>query len=78
MAPDELAEARVKVDTARHSIGIEHIDDLLANPDLALAAVQWKGRGPSGGEQDAVPRTSGLAQRPTPAAGPHGVGGAPD
>ncbi len=36
----ELAKAGVTEDTVRLSIGIEHIDDLLADLDQALAAVQ--------------------------------------
>ena len=39
LAPDELAKAGVTVDTVRLSIGIEHIDDLRADLDQALAAV---------------------------------------
>ncbi len=39
LSPDELAKAGVTVDTVRLSIGIEHIDDLLADLDQALAAV---------------------------------------
>jgi O-acetylhomoserine (thiol)-lyase len=37
--PAELAKAGVKPDMVRLSIGIEHIDDLLADLDQALAAV---------------------------------------
>ncbi len=37
--PDELAKAGVKPDMVRLSIGIEHIDDLLADLDQALALV---------------------------------------
>ena len=37
--PQELAKAGVKPDMVRLSIGIEHIDDLLADLDQALAAV---------------------------------------
>lgn len=37
--PEELAKAGVTVDTVRLSIGIEHIDDLLADLEQALAAV---------------------------------------
>jgi O-acetylhomoserine (thiol)-lyase len=36
---EELAKAGVTVDTVRLSIGIEHIDDLIADLDQALAAV---------------------------------------
>ena len=36
---EELAKAGVTVDTVRLSIGIEHIDDLLADLEQALAAV---------------------------------------
>jgi O-acetylhomoserine (thiol)-lyase len=39
LAPEELAKAGVAEDTVRLSIGIEHIDDLLADLDQALAAV---------------------------------------
>lgn len=37
--PQELAKAGVKPDMVRLSVGIEHIDDLLADLDQALAAV---------------------------------------
>ena len=36
---EELAKAGVKAEMVRLSIGIEHIDDLLADLDQALAAV---------------------------------------
>ena len=36
---DELAKAGVKPDMVRLSIGIEHIDDLMADLDQALALV---------------------------------------
>jgi O-acetylhomoserine (thiol)-lyase len=36
--PDELARAGVSVDMVRLSVGIEHIDDLLADLEQALAA----------------------------------------
>ncbi|KWZ31291.1 hypothetical protein WS64_23635 [Burkholderia anthina] len=36
-SPAELAKAGVKEETVRLSIGIEHIDDLLADLDQALA-----------------------------------------
>ena len=39
LAPAELAKAGVAEDTVRLSLGIEHIDDLLADLDQALAAV---------------------------------------
>ena len=39
LSPEELAKAGVPVDAVRLSIGIEHIDDLLADLDHALAAV---------------------------------------
>jgi len=39
LSPDELANAGVTEDTVRLSVGIEHIDDLLADLDQALAAV---------------------------------------
>ncbi len=37
--PVELAKAGVGEDTVQLSVGIEHIDDLLADLDQALAAV---------------------------------------
>ncbi|HET7776586.1 MAG TPA: aminotransferase class V-fold PLP-dependent enzyme [Azospira sp.] len=37
--PEELAKAGVTVDTVRLSIGIEHIDDLIADLEQALATV---------------------------------------
>ena len=37
--PDELKRAGVSADMVRLSIGIEHIDDLMADLDQALAAV---------------------------------------
>ncbi|QDF97550.1 O-acetylhomoserine aminocarboxypropyltransferase [Azoarcus sp. DD4] len=39
LGPDELAKAGVSPDMVRLSIGIEHIDDILADIDQALAAV---------------------------------------
>jgi O-acetylhomoserine (thiol)-lyase len=39
LAPEELAKAGVTVDTVRLSIGIEHIDDILADLDQALSGV---------------------------------------
>ena len=39
LAPDELARSGVAEDTVRLSIGIEHIDDLLADLEQALGAV---------------------------------------
>ncbi len=39
LGPDELAKAGVSVDMVRLSIGIEHIDDILADLEQALAAV---------------------------------------
>jgi O-acetylhomoserine (thiol)-lyase len=39
LSPEELAKAGVTLDTVRLSIGIEHIDDILADLDQALAAV---------------------------------------
>jgi O-acetylhomoserine (thiol)-lyase len=39
LSPEELAKAGVTEDTVRLSIGIEHIDDLVADLDQALAAV---------------------------------------
>lgn len=38
LAPEELAKAGVKEETVRLSVGIEHIDDLIADLDQALAA----------------------------------------
>jgi O-acetylhomoserine (thiol)-lyase len=37
--PEELAKAGVTEDTVRLSIGIEHIDDLIADLEQSLAAV---------------------------------------
>jgi O-acetylhomoserine (thiol)-lyase len=37
--PEELARAGVAEDTVRLSIGIEHVDDLLADLDQALAVI---------------------------------------
>jgi O-acetylhomoserine (thiol)-lyase len=39
LSPAELAKAGVTEDTVRLSVGIEHIDDLLADLEQALAAV---------------------------------------
>ncbi|HNC80888.1 MAG TPA: PLP-dependent transferase, partial [Rhodocyclaceae bacterium] len=39
LSPDEMARAGVSEDMVRLSIGIEHIDDILADLDQALAAV---------------------------------------
>ncbi len=39
LSPEELAKAGVPADAVRLSVGIEHIDDLLADLDQALAAV---------------------------------------
>jgi O-acetylhomoserine (thiol)-lyase len=39
LSPEELQKAGVSEDTVRLSLGIEHIDDLLADLDQALAAV---------------------------------------
>ena len=39
LGPDELAKAGVSVDLIRLSVGIEHIDDLIADLEQALAAV---------------------------------------
>ncbi len=38
LGPDELAKAGVSADMVRLSIGIEHIDDIIADLDQALAA----------------------------------------
>ena len=38
LSPQELAAAGVTVDTVRLSVGIEHIDDLIADLDQALNA----------------------------------------
>ncbi|MGH6646419.1 O-acetylhomoserine aminocarboxypropyltransferase/cysteine synthase family protein [Aquabacterium sp.] len=40
LSPEELGKAGVAEDTVRLSIGIEHIDDLLADLDQALAATK--------------------------------------
>ena len=39
LSPDELAKAGVKEETVRLCVGIEHIDDLIADLDQALAKV---------------------------------------
>jgi O-acetylhomoserine (thiol)-lyase len=39
LSPDELAKAGVTEETVRLSIGIEHVDDIIADVDQALAAV---------------------------------------
>ena len=39
LSENELAKAGVSADMVRLSIGIEHIDDILADLDQALAAV---------------------------------------
>lgn len=39
LGPDELAKAGVREETVRLSIGIEHIDDLIADLEQALAAI---------------------------------------
>ncbi len=39
LGPDEMAKAGVSVDMVRLSVGIEHVDDLIADIDQALAAV---------------------------------------
>ncbi len=39
LGPEEMAKAGVSVDMVRLSIGIEHVDDLIADLDQALAAV---------------------------------------
>ena len=39
LTPVELEKAGVSEDTVRLSVGLEHIDDLLADLDSALAAV---------------------------------------
>jgi hypothetical protein len=44
LSPEELAKAGVKEETVRLSIGIEHIDDLLADLDQALAQQTRSGR----------------------------------
>ena len=38
LSPEELASSGVTEDTVRLSIGIEHIDDIIADIDQALAA----------------------------------------
>jgi O-acetylhomoserine (thiol)-lyase len=40
LSPDELARAGVSEDLVRLSIGIEHIDDILADLEQALAAAR--------------------------------------
>ena len=40
LGPDELATAGVSEDLVRISVGIEHIDDIIADIDQALAAVK--------------------------------------
>jgi O-acetylhomoserine (thiol)-lyase len=39
LSPEELVKAGVSEDTVRLSVGIEHIDDLIADLHHALAAV---------------------------------------
>lgn len=39
LSPEEMKKAGVSEDMVRLSIGIEHIDDILADLDQALAAV---------------------------------------
>jgi O-acetylhomoserine (thiol)-lyase len=39
LTPEELAHAGVSEDAVRLSIGLEHVKDLLADLDYALAAV---------------------------------------
>ncbi|HNJ45765.1 MAG TPA: PLP-dependent transferase, partial [Ottowia sp.] len=39
LSPEELAKAGVREETVRLCIGIEHIDDLIADLDQALAKV---------------------------------------
>jgi O-acetylhomoserine (thiol)-lyase len=39
LSPAELEKAGVTEDTVRLSVGIEHVDDLIADLDQALAAV---------------------------------------
>ena len=39
LSPEELAQTGVGLDTVRLCVGIEHIDDLLADIDQALQAV---------------------------------------
>jgi O-acetylhomoserine (thiol)-lyase len=40
LSPEELARAGVSEDLVRLSVGIEHIDDIIADVDQALAKVQ--------------------------------------
>jgi O-acetylhomoserine (thiol)-lyase len=40
LSPEELAKAGVSEDMVRLSVGIEHIDDLMADIDQALAAAK--------------------------------------
>ncbi len=37
LSPEELAKAGVRQETIRLSVGIEHIDDLIANLEHALS-----------------------------------------
>ena len=39
MTPEELAQQHITPSTVRLSIGIEHIDDIIADLDQALAKV---------------------------------------
>ena len=39
LSPEELAKAGVSEDLVRLSIGIEHVDDIIADLEQALAAV---------------------------------------
>ena len=39
-APEELARAGVSEDLVRISVGIEHIDDIIADVEQALGAVK--------------------------------------
>jgi O-acetylhomoserine (thiol)-lyase len=39
LSPQELAKAGVTDETVRLSIGIEHVDDIIADIDQALGAV---------------------------------------
>ena len=39
MTPEELAQQHITPSTIRLSIGIEHIDDIIADLDQALAQV---------------------------------------
>lgn len=39
MSPEELAEQHITPVTIRLSIGVEHIDDIIANLELGFSAI---------------------------------------